>query len=591
MGWGGTSNGYFYVNDIYPVLGSTTYHFNNSQAATIKILPNYPAPPVPTLSSNACGPKTLTRTSPPSGAIYYWQGTTCGTTTSFGSASNYTVTTSGTYYLRAKYSSGGWSPCVSKSVTINPLPGNPPIPATTENPCGIQTLTRGTPPTGVTFYWQDTVCGTNTGNSGSTYTVSASGTYYLRARTGAGCWSGCTPIVDTVNPMPAPSITGQNSVCSNSSGTTYSVLNSGNNFTWSVSGGTIASGQNTNSITVNWGTAGTGVATLNETIASTGCSSTTTLNVNINSSLNPSIAFSGSTNICFGQSIVLDASAGFVSYLWSNGDTTQTTTISTSGIYSVAVTGNNGCTGSSLVPIAVTVNPNPSAIITPAGAITFCEGDTALLTTPESGIVSYSWSNGEITQNISVSDSGNYFVIVTDTNGCSGTSATTTVTVNPLPPAPSIIIYDDTLISSSSTGNQWYLNGVLIPGATSQYYTLTQNGSYSVSYTDSTFGCYSLSDTMNFNSVSVETISNDQQLNIFPNPATNVLNISFDNLNTKSFLLLLLGINGQVIYEEKLFSLKGNYTKEIDLQNAAKGIYFVKIITDTNVIIKKVVKK
>ncbi|MFN5505623.1 MAG: hypothetical protein ACK48O_02680, partial [Flavobacteriia bacterium] len=52
------------------------------------------------------------------------------------------------------------------------------------------------------------------------------------------------------------------------------------------------------------------------------------------------------TQFCIGESMNLQASNAF-SYLWSNGATTQTTTVSTSGNYTVTVTGNNGCVATS----------------------------------------------------------------------------------------------------------------------------------------------------------------------------------------------------------------------------------------------------
>ena len=162
-----------------------------------------PTPPNPTVSSNNCGNKTLTRASPPSGTTYYWQGTSCGTSTS-NSAATYTVTSSGTYYLRAKNSNGTWSSCSSQSVTVNLDPPNPTAPATTTNQCGPQTLTRGAPPSGDTYFWQGTSCGTSAGSSATTYTANNSGTYYLRARTSAGCWSAnCSSVAAIVAPTPA----------------------------------------------------------------------------------------------------------------------------------------------------------------------------------------------------------------------------------------------------------------------------------------------------------------------------------------------------------------------------------------------------
>ncbi|MDP1747693.1 MAG: T9SS type A sorting domain-containing protein [Bacteroidota bacterium] len=162
-------------------------------------------PPNPTItSSNTCGNKTLTRANPPSGVTYYWQGTSCGTSTA-NSALNYTVNTSGTYYLRSKNSNGWSTTCSSKTVTINDIPNTPPPPVTTTNPCGSQTLTRGTPPGGVKFYWQGTSCGTSTTSFAPTYTAPSTGTYRLRARQNAGgCWSNsCSSVAVAVAPTPA----------------------------------------------------------------------------------------------------------------------------------------------------------------------------------------------------------------------------------------------------------------------------------------------------------------------------------------------------------------------------------------------------
>ncbi len=548
------------------------------------------APPVPTLSTATCGPKILTRVIPPSGVDFYWQGTSCGTSIA-NPGLTYIVNTSGTYYLRAKFTNGGWSPCSSKIVTINTIPIDPPTPTATANTCGNQVLSIAVPPVGVTFYWQGTTCGTSTDSSGLTYTAPSAGSYKIRARSTAGCWSSCDSVAVIDNPYPTPTVAGQNSVCSNSTGVVYSVINSGNIFFWSITGGTIAYGQNTDSIFADWGTGGTGIATITETNPSTNCSTTLSLNVNINSSLNPVITANSSTTFCQGDSVVLDASAGFVSYLWSNGATTQTITVSNTGIFSVDVTSDNGCSGSSLILVSVIVNSNPSVIINPSGATTFCKEDSVILTAGSAGIANYYWSNGEITQNILVSDSGSFNVKVTDTNGCSATSASIDVIVYPSQPIPYITLSNDTLTSIAATGNQWYLNGVLITGAISQNYIITENGSYSVTVTDTTFGCFASSDYISYDYVDVETIFDDQLLSIFPNPATKDLNISYNNHNTNSFLIELFSINGQLIYQEKLHHFKGNYKKEIDLQNVGKGIYFVKIITDANVIINRVIRE
>lgn len=85
-------------------------------------------PPNSTSNSPQCGIVTITRSgTPPGGETWYWQGTLCGTSTSFGSGSTFTVTSSGTYYIRAYNSTGNcWSVgCGSVSVTVGA--GGPPM--------------------------------------------------------------------------------------------------------------------------------------------------------------------------------------------------------------------------------------------------------------------------------------------------------------------------------------------------------------------------------------------------------------------------------------------------------------------------------
>lgn len=79
--------------------------------------------------------------------------------------------------------------------------------------------------------------------------------------------NGCTNSPTTnlsvsVNTMPTSAITGPISIAANTTGVSYSVTNvAGYTYTWAVTGGTIASGQGTNLLTVDWGSAGSGTVT------------------------------------------------------------------------------------------------------------------------------------------------------------------------------------------------------------------------------------------------------------------------------------------------------------------------------------------
>jgi len=161
-----------------------------SSCTSASIVVNQPpsTPPAPDVSTNLCGPKTITRTTPPGGVIYYWQ-TASSDTSKTNSSLTYTANSSGTVYLKARTTAGCWSPGVSASATVNPNPSAPAIPTVSSNDCGTKTITRTNPPSGETYYWQSTSSGTSTLNSSLTISVTVSNTYYIRSLSSAGCWS------------------------------------------------------------------------------------------------------------------------------------------------------------------------------------------------------------------------------------------------------------------------------------------------------------------------------------------------------------------------------------------------------------------
>ncbi|CAA6829814.1 MAG: internalin, putative, partial [uncultured Aureispira sp.] len=130
------------------------------------------------------------------------------------------------------------------------------------------------------------------------------------------------------------------------------------------------------------------------------------------------ISPNGPTTFCFGQSVTLDAGAGYTGYQWSTAanDTNQTVLVTTTQLVSVTTTDVLGCldTGS----IAITVTPGPVPTITPNGSTTLCAGDTVLL--DAGAFTSYAWSPSGNTQIIPATTSAVHVVTVTDAQGCSG---------------------------------------------------------------------------------------------------------------------------------------------------------------------------
>jgi hypothetical protein len=221
----------------------------------------------------------------------------------------------------------------------------------------------------------------------------------------------------------------------------------------------------------------------------------------------PTITPGGPTTFCAGGSVTLTSSSasGNQWYLNGNpigGETNQTYVATASGSYTVVVTAS-GCSSTPSAATVVTVNPiPPTPTITPGGPTTFCTGGSVTLTSSSvSGNQWYLNGNpigGETNQAYVATASGNYTVVVTASGCSSAPSAATVVTVNPIPPTPTITPGGPTafcaggsvtLTSSSASGNQWYLNGNPIGGETNQSYVASASGDYTVVVTAS--GCSS----------------------------------------------------------------------------------------------------
>ena len=199
----------------------------------------------------------------------------------------------------------------------------------------------------------------------------------------------------------------------------------------------------------------------------------------------PNCAITGSGSICAGQSTQLCVAAGFTSYLWSTGATTNCITVNATGNYAVTITDANGCMSS--CSKTVTVNPLPICSIT--GNSPICQGQSTQLCVP-AGSASYAWSTGATTNCITVNASGTYSVTITDANGCMS-NCSKTVVVNPVPDCT--ITGNSPICQGQSTqlcvaaGSASYLWST---GATTNCITVNASGTYSVTITDAN-GCSS----------------------------------------------------------------------------------------------------
>jgi hypothetical protein len=156
-------------------------------------------------------------------------------------------------------------------------------------------------------------------------------------------------------------------------------------------------------------------------------------------------------------------------------------------------------------------------------------------------------------------------------------------------PTPTVFILSigGILRSTATGGNQWFLNGVAIPGATSQNFNPSQNGNY---FTRVTLGNCAI---VNSNTVTVtneggrmtsvknlsvageEEMINPFYMDVFPNPNDGNFNILFNTDVKSNYNLQVFNSLGQIVYADEFPMLIGSYSKQIHLADYGKGVYTV----------------
>ncbi|MEP7234367.1 MAG: hypothetical protein ABI778_03635 [Ignavibacteriota bacterium] len=371
----------------------------------------------------------------------------------------------------------------------------------------------------------------------------------------------------TVIALPIPLISGPDALCVNSTGFYRNIGIGKGTYTWMLSGGgTLTTLLHPDSVSILWTGSGTWDLTLTVTNAE-GCSADTTFAITVGTTLSPAIMPSGNVSFCTGDSIVLQASKGYQNYLWSDGSTADSLVIKKAGSYSVTVTSNGGCTGTSPATV-ITENPSPIFTVTADGPTRLCSGGSVNLSaTP--GFDTYQWSSGETTASISVTTAGSYSVVVTNTFGCSRSSTPITVTIDanltPILTAdgPLNFCQGDSVTLDAGSGYsfyEWSKDGIVIPASQKQTLQIGQSGSYIVAVKSG-----------NCSGVSLASV-----VTVFPNPAIPVITLAGTLLNSTAALGYQWLLNGQPLLGQTnqtyTPTLDGNYSVRITDANGCTSI-------------------
>lgn len=401
------------------------------------------------------------------GVSYSWS----NGTSVVGTTAALQISTAGTYTVTATAANG----CTdTESITITSQANT--NPAFTQ----ITPVCTGTP-----FNLPTT---SNNGVSGSWSPVpnfNASTTYTFTPNTGVCANSTTMTIV--VNPY--PNISAQNdTICNGGSGTITTQIN--------LLGGTYSWSNSANSLS-NFNAAPNTTTTYTVVYNLAGCTDTASAQIVVNPV--PVVQVQNAT-ICSGQTGILTASANLPNgqFLWSNGSTNNTISLSPNNTLSQTVTYTlNGCV-STAVTATLTVNPVPNISMNNQ---TICAGDqvTMVATANPAGI--YYWGPNAI-QGIA----SNSFIPVQDTiievfnvlNGCSSDTIQASVTVLPLPVSTfnadvlqgcvplSVNFSADVL---SNTSYSWQTSNQLNASGSQTTFGFSTNGTFDISLTATLNGC------------------------------------------------------------------------------------------------------
>ncbi|MCD4731361.1 MAG: gliding motility-associated C-terminal domain-containing protein [Bacteroidales bacterium] len=188
------------------------------------------------------------------------------------------------------------------------------------------------------------------------------------------------------------------------------------------------------------------------------------------------------TAFCEGETLLLDPGGGFIGYLWQDSSMFQTYTVASSGLYWIQVTDDIGCTERD--SITVIVDPQPQVNL--GNDTAYCEGDPYVLDAGPGYF--YTWQNNDTNQYQTVTQTGLYWVLVSNSCG----DATDSIFVEVFPQPQPDLGPDTTICSGESLildpGNQ-FVSYTWQDNSSMPFYMVMNSGYFSVSV-ENTYGCF-----------------------------------------------------------------------------------------------------
>ncbi len=412
----------------YSVLVTSASGCTGTAAVTVTVLATPTAVITPAGATTVCSPNTvLLNATTGAGYTYRWFNT-AGVITGSTSIS-YTASTTSNYKVEITATTGCKDTSASVAVVVNPAPTAVITASGALTFCSYDSVVlTATTSAGYSYQWMD---GTTVlaGATNTTYTARTPGThnYRLKVTNSFGCSdttaSGAFVVVVNVAPVSAITASGPLSFCTGSNVTLSTLAAGGNTYQWyfgaSAATATPISGATASAYTA----AVTGYYYVKVTTPA-GCTTNSMASAVLVTVVDiPAIMYGSSLSFCWGGSVnlylTISSSASGITYQWKHnsinitGATSTTYNAMASGYYTCFINIGGGCVGTTA---AVYVNVFP--LVNPP--INYIGGYLRTL----SSYASFQWYKGSAiipgatTYMLHPTDTGDYAVIVTDTNGC-----------------------------------------------------------------------------------------------------------------------------------------------------------------------------
>ncbi len=299
----------------------------------------------------------------------------------------------------------------------------------------------------------------------------------------------------------------------------------------------------------------------------------------INCPPNLPLTLVGNTDYCIGSSgAELIVEETYDLYEWLPTALTGQTAELTQGTYQLVVTHYTGCTDTLDIEVEQVSNP-PQPVVTASGPTQFCAGGSVLLSGPE-GYPYYEWNTGSVSDEITIYESGTFVLSVVDWIGCSSSSSSIQVIVDPLPVAifsPSLNLFEIEFenLSVDATNYEWNFGDGNTSVDFEPTYTYNTEGLHEM-YLVASNNCGTDTAFYNLASVNIEEQSfND--VSFYPNPSNGICFLKLTSLTDQSIEIAVTDVMGKVVASQRETLSQGNVRLNFDFSTLDKGLYFVRI--------------